>query len=508
VLFIFGKASFNRITGLMLAILAIMRERNALTLMGEFDISHSKLILTDMPGTMVLSGFILVSFIWLLKYPHNRLMAFFAGGTLGLAMLVRYQTLILSLVVGLVLIIILRREWRAVVRGILIFSLGALFVILPWLSRNYFVTGRLFTVLPEKGWQLVQRFQMEDGLTPRHDDLTTMGEGLERLYEFTLEHPVEMAEFLTAHFLHNEVSTILTLPVSFTSCCSISSYVEDNSYWGSWDGRGISEAIVPVMINIFLVTIGLAVSWKTHRIVGLFPLFIHLLHNFSSIVLGISGWRFILPVDWIGVFYYCVGLVCLVFLVITFYTGKVHHSLEPRALKDDSFRVPQKPIWILTALALVIGFFIPVAEHVFPQRYEHLSKNVAVSLLEDALTQIDGANTIDPSELISDQNIEAYLGRGLYPRFYKAGKGEPGTSYRWPAHTTRDYDRLGFYLVGPDNWSVVLPLNETPQFFPNAQDVLVFGCQVENYLIAQVVLLLDSSKAIYTSSLPCSYFDQ
>jgi hypothetical protein len=401
----------------------------------------------------------------------------------------------------------LRREWKAVVRGILIFSLGALFVILPWLSRNYFVTGRVFTVLPEKGWQLVQRFQMEDGLTPRYDDLTTMGEGLERLYAFSLVHPVEMAEFLSAHYLHNEVSTILTLPVSFISCCSISSYVEDNPYWGSWDGKGLSQSIIPIIINILLMSIGLGVAWKKHKIVGLFPLFIHLLHNISSIALGLSGWRFILPVDWIGVFYYCVGLVYLAFLVFTFYTGKEHHSLESRAVKEDSFKALQNPIWIFTALVLVIGFFIPIAEHVFPQRYERLSKNLAVSLLEDALSQSDGVDRINPSDLISDPSIEAYMGRGLYPRFYRAGKGEPGTSYRWPAHTTRDYNRLGFYLAGPDNWSVVLPLDETPQFFPNAQDVLVFGCQVENYLIAQVVLLFDSSKVIYTSTLQCSYFD-
>jgi hypothetical protein len=507
VLFFFGKVSLNRFTGLMLAILAIMRERNALILMSQFDISHSKLLLTDMPGTMILSIFILITFLWLLRYPRNRAMAFFSGCLMGLSMLIRNQTLVLILVVAITLFVLLRREWKVFFRGMLIFSLGVLLVVTPWLYRNYQVTGRLFTVLPEKGKAVVQRFRMDDGLVPRYDDLTTMGEGLERLFEFSLEHPVEMAEFLTAHYLHNEISTILTLPVSFTSCCSISSYVEDNPYWGSWDGEGVSDAIVPVMINIFLATIGLGVAWKTHRFLGLFPLFIHLLHNLSSIVWGISGWRFILPVDWIGVFYYCIGLVYLAFLAFTFYTGKVNHGLEPRAVQGDSFQVFKKPIWILTALVLVIGFFIPVAEHIFPQKYERLSKSVAVSLLEDSLSQSDGADRVNPSDLISDPSIEAYMGRGLYPRFYRAGKGEPGTSYRWPAHTARDYDRLGFYLAGPDNWSVVLPLGETPQHFPNAQVVLVFGCQVENYLIAQVVLLLDSSKAIYTSALPCSYFD-
>ncbi len=115
---------------------------------------------------------------------------------------------------------------------------------------------------------------------------------------------------------------------------------------------------------------------------------------------------------------------------------------------------------------------------------------------------------VDSTAILEDTTIEAYVGRGLYPRFYQAGEGEPGTSYRWPAHTERDYSRLGFYLAGPANWSVVLPLDDTPQFFPNAQDVLVFGCRVENYLIAQVIVLLNTPGMIYESTIPCSSFEK
>jgi hypothetical protein len=67
---------------------------------------------------------------------------------------------------------------------------------------------------------------------------------------------------------------------------------------------------------------------------------------------------------------------------------------------------------------------------------------------------------------------------------------------------------LGFYLAGPENWSIVLPLDDTPQFFPNAQDVLVFGCRVENYLIAQVIVLLNTPGMIYESTIPCSSFEK
>jgi len=507
-LYFFGLVGFNRLTGIMLAIFAIMRERNALTLMNEFDISHSKLLLTDMPGTMILSIFILFSFLWLLKFPRNRQMAFASGCLLGLSMLIRNQTLVLILVVGIMLLILLRREWKIFVGGLLLFSLGAFLVVTPWLTRNYLVTGHLFTVLPDKGRAVVQRFRMDSDLVPRYDDLTTMGEGVNRLIEFSLEHPGEMVKFLTAHFLHNEVSTLLTLPVSFKSCCSISSYVEDNPFWGSWDGEGLIDSIIPIAVNILFITLGMGVAWKTHRIVGLYPLFIHMLHNLSSIMWGLSGWRFILPVDWIGIFYYCVGLVYIASVIFTFYNGKIQPVFEASTIKLDAMQGFKTITWIFIGIVLVIGIAIPVAEHIFPQRYEKISASDAKRILEENLSQMDAVDTTGLSILASDPSIEAYVGRDLYPRFYRAGDGEPGTAFRWPAHTTRDYDRLGFYLVGPDNWSVVLPLEESPEFFPNARDVLVFGCQVDNYLIAQAVLFLNSPGDVYTSSLPCSYFEK
>jgi hypothetical protein len=508
VLFLFGNVSFNRLTGLILAILAIIRERNALIIMNKFDISHSKLLLTDMPGTMLLSIFFLFSIIWLKKHPRSRLLAFLSGGMLGLSMLIRNQSLVLLLIVGIVLFYILRPEWKKVAIGMSFFSLGVLLAVAPWMWRNYQVSGTFFTVLPDKGAAIVRRFRMESGLVPQYEDLTTFEEGLERLIDFSLEHPLEMTKFLTAHYLHNEVSTILTLPASFSSCCSIASYVEDLSYWGSWDGRVLSKSFIPIYMNIILISIGLGVAWKKDRVVGLFPLFIHLLYNLSSIIWGISGWRFILPIDWIGIYYYCVGFVYLATLVFSIYSGKVHQIEEPEGSPEKSVQFLQKRGWIIGVIILGIGLSIPLAEGLFPQRYSQLSKAEAVEILEENLSLSNENVNIDPSALLNDPSIEAYLGRGLYPRYYRAGKGEPGTAFRWPAHTPRDYHRLGFYLAGPDNWSVVLPLNDAPQFFPNAQDVLVFGCQVENYLIGQVVVILGPDKAIHQASLSCSSFDR
>lgn len=66
------------------------------------------------------------------------------------------------------------------------------------------------------------------------------------------------------------------------------------------------------------------------------------------------------------------------------------------------------------------------------------------------------------------------MGRILYPRYFEAGEGFSRNgiiSFR-----PYEFSRLGFYMVGPLNENIILPLNEAPGRFPHAADVLVLGC--------------------------------
>ena len=529
ILYLFAKVSFNRLLGLLMAFLVIMRERNALILMSDFDISHSKLLLTDMPGTILLAAFITFSLSWLHRHPTNRIMAFISGGLLGTSMLIRNQSIVLIAVVILVLFIQVNREWKKFKFGVIFFSLGVFLLVMPWLWRNFQVTGHLFTVLPDKGKAVVKRFIVDEDLVPQYDDLTTMGDGIKRLIEFSGQHPTEIAQFLKAHFLHNEISTLFSLPVNYplvdnineyinllpywenreeklwANCCSLEAYVEDLSYWGEWDGTISNKSNLPVFMNIILISIGIGVALRFLGLVGLYPLMIHLLYNLSSVIWGISGWRFILPVDWIGILYFCLGLVYLTYLSYTFFSGKEIYfvdQIHPQKLSDN---YQYKRYILLGCIIFGIGLAVPIIEQLIPQRYSQPSKIEAMAILQDDLELKDDEFEIYFSALIDNPDIEPFIGTGLYPRFYEAGDGEPGTAFRWPIHTERDFNRLGFYLAGPTNWPVIFPTDEIPEF-PNTQEVLVFGCRVENYLIAQVVMV--SPDIILTSSLPCSFFGE
>jgi hypothetical protein len=102
--------------------------------------------------------------------------------------------------------------------------------------------------------------------------------------------------------------------------------------------------------------------------------------------------------------------------------------------------------------------------------------------------------------LYSQHEIERFLaqdaaavvaGRALYPRFYRAQEGEPGSG--WWAFRERDFARLGFFVIGPERANVILPLETSPDWFPNASDVIVVGCQEEDYIeAASIWVSIDS----------------
>jgi hypothetical protein len=62
----------------------------------------------------------------------------------------------------------------------------------------------------------------------------------------------------------------------------------------------------------------------------------------------------------------------------------------------------------------------------------------------------------------------------------------------WRIYYDRPYSHLDFYLSYPGDTGVVLPLEDPPQDFPHASQVLVFNCpQEEDIQALSVVLFSD-----------------
>jgi hypothetical protein len=96
---------------------------------------------------------------------------------------------------------------------------------------------------------------------------------------------------------------------------------------------------------------------------------------------------------------------------------------------------------------------------------------VKASLLEKALNRAHISNEDRAyMESVLAAGGQAFIGRGMYPRFVRPNDREfPGKT----AELTQPFRRLVFELVGSDDIQVIMPLDIKPEFFPNGADVVL-----------------------------------
>ncbi len=130
--------------GVLSAILLIFREKNSIALTNIIEVSHSKLLLSDMP-TMAFTLLLVYALVnWLGRKNANHALGIIAGASFGLMVLMRTQAQLLLpiLLVGIFFSGGSLREWRKALQKILIFALGLILVVTPWVWRNYQVSGK------------------------------------------------------------------------------------------------------------------------------------------------------------------------------------------------------------------------------------------------------------------------------------------------------------------------------------------------------------------------------
>lgn len=518
-LYFLSSRLHHRFSGLILGLAVILRERNAIALSGEINVSHSKLLMTDMPTALALGLFCILLLRWFSADKNYLRWPLWVGASLGFLLLLRSQTIIL-LPVLLVVALWLRGDGlrrRLVYASVLL--LGFALAYSPWLLRNYAHTGQFGYSQPLQALYMAKQYS----LTPEANDPgfpqgTPTSEyvslGFSKVLDFTLQYPAEVARFVSAHFFHNEVSSLLALPIRFdlsdrlvtyydllpywegtedrlwSECCSLNAHIAGTPYWRAWDGIFPSDAWLPIAINLALIALGIAAAWKRVGTLALVPVGLHVLYNLSTAIARVSGWRLALPVDWVLIVYYCLGIGQLC-LGVWFYFFGIHRAKEKKQRKErrstPNWREERLPQY--AAAIFLAALLLPVTEIVVPDRYPELDRTTAANQWRQA--DFAEGTPLDPDAFLDQPGAVAVWGRALYPRYYVADLGEPGG--QWPAFNPLPFSRLGFVLVGTQSNHVVLPLQEATAAFPNASDVLVLACREENYLRAVGVVFLENT---------------
>jgi 4-amino-4-deoxy-L-arabinose transferase-like glycosyltransferase len=498
VFYYLGKRLHSRIAGVTIALFFIFRELTTLLVSSNTRVSNTKMLLVDLPTLLLLILACLFALRWLEQ--GNSKSALIAGGTFGLLLLLRTQSMLVLPLIILMALLVFGWKNKLLYLQTSILVLGLVITIAPWLIHNTIQTGQIAFDAPFQYKIIATQYSYSGNLDINNYDFE--GKSLGRvLIEFALKDPAFVFGFISNHFLATQVNGLLALPL-IKPYNGIFEPV--NLYWMDWDGHLEWYNLLLVIFYLALISIGLGSAWKRWRWIGLTPLAFSLGYSLATAIGRFSGWRYDLPADWVWYFYFGIGFAELLLqaaLVFgakeeqVFRAAKSHHGERREdviVVRTQSKRQLQE-IGFLAILFVVIGALPWIIENIASSRYTDQSQGNLVA----KITSLSHAPTIDKLNTFASQpGAFLQVGRVLYPRFFSKNDGLASAN-PWPAYAFHDYPRIGFLLLNQTSVSVVFPTKKISEF-PHAVDVIVLGCQRDGYVEARWIAFpeLDS---VYSS---------
>ncbi|GAB4504851.1 MAG: hypothetical protein Fur0043_18460 [Anaerolineales bacterium] len=517
----------HRPAGVIIALLLIFRERNAYALSNVIQVSHARFLMSDVlaMGLMVTLMFLLV--LWLKNPEKHRVLPMFIGGTLGIFVLTRGHALLLFpfILLASAIVMLPHRRYKRFIEGGVMMLVGLVILLSAWIWRNHQWTGRWGFQDPVSPYttQMARLYS----LTPLENPARLPGETDEAYYnrikgqpvQFLLHHPLEVMRFVSAHYAHNMIYSFIYLPASFRVEGAVP-YVERSPFWKNWDGRLPDETRVLWLLNLLTLALGLSVVWNKAGSLAFVPLLMGIGYNLSVSMGRLSGWRLIMPADWITLIFYSAGLMEIAILLHSFFgqeqdaSSMVNLQTTVAKVGKDNLRGSSQPLersgvkWKYLVLVGCCFFFVSgglINGHkLFPVRYPPKDSEEILQDYQNLAGEQSWSLTVtDLQKFLASEDAVALYGRGLYPSYLSARGGE--LNYFYLAFAPRPYKRLAFQLIGPEEIGVVLPLSSSPTFFPNAADVMVFGCRVGNEYTSTLPGYIDALAVIVKAEQPVLY---
>ena len=500
-LYFLGRKIHSRAAGVMIALFAIFRELTTLWVSSATRVSDTRTLLTDLPTALMITLACLFVMRWLENKSIQR--ALVAGGIFGVMLLLRTQSIIILPVALLLALFVFWPQWRAAGKTIALFVLGIVATVAPWLIHNYLAVGQFAFDDPRQLALISSQYALTGNLNTSQFDIQSQSL-TGNLISFALKHPDVVSQFIANHFLATEIGGVLALPL-IEPFKSLRAPID--IYWFGWDGHLDWYNLLLVILYLAIIAVGLGVAWKRLRWLGLAPLVFNLGYALANGIGRFSGWRYDLPADWISYFYFGIGLM-EIFSVIALLFGTSAQRLftTTEVKQNDSELNPRMALPVLVGFVL-IGSLPWIAEHAVLPQLLPLSETAIIgqafqvpavqtaNLTQDKLNRFLAKNT--------NPNAEVLQGRLLYPRFFWRGQGI-AQAHPSPAYTARDYSRLGFLLMMPNQIEPsVFPSKVVPADFPDSGDAIIFGCKYSDYVEARVIIF-PADNLIYQVESPFS----
>jgi len=518
VLYLLTKILHNRVSGVIAGFLLMLREANSIALSRFVTTSHAKLLMADLPAVIFVMLFVLFGTLWLKKIGDKTVYPLLAGGMLAISALIRFETIIFAFVLLVLSALALKRiPKRTWLLHTGLFCLGILIIMTPWVYRNWTLTGKVFIDSPNFRFDVISlRYRPYETETPpvEGSDKQPPKEGDSegalpgsssgyisevsgRAIDFIKEYPVQIASFVAVHYLNNQTQLVMYFPATirifdsaiqlsghrslekfWDDCCTTQSYIRRLPFWHKWEGQIPAQSIIPILLSILVISYGINLVWKKSLVAGIMPLLMGIVYFLGNAAFRISGGRYIIPVDWISVLYFSVGLAAL----SSHCTLVILNKRLPPDFENIAFssrETPQKGkkllyspgFYIAIILLVIIGVSLPLIEKVYTPRFTQArSENMSEIVLNSNLAD---QNQRDMFKRFLDGGGQILTGRALYPRLFPPATGEPSNKDYYPS---KPYPYISFLVIGPEWKPVRIPLEKLDGDFPDGSDVLVLTC--------------------------------
>ena len=490
VFYYLGKKLHSHLAGVMIALFFIFRELTTLLVSSNTRVSNSKMLLVDLPTLLLLILACLFTLRWLEQRDSKN--ALIAGGTFGLLMLLRTQSMLVLPLIIFIALLVFGWKNRSFYLQTLVFLLGLVITITPWLMHNYFQTGQFAFDAPFQYKVIATQYAYSGNLDINNYDFEGKGLG-HVLIEFALKDPAFVFGFISNYFLATQVNGLLALPL-IKPYHGIFEPV--NLYWMDWDGHLEWYNLLLVIFYLIMIAFGLGSAWKRWHWIGFLPLAFSLGYSIATAIGRFSGWRYDLPADWIWYFYSGIGFAELLLQAALVFGAKEEKVCRTERREAVFFvrmqstlapgaRAGERGFQEFAFFALLFVFIgaLPwLIENIAAPRYPDQSQ----ASLEEKIATLSNAPSIDQLSMFAEQpGTFMQMGRVLYPRFFSKNDGLASAN-PWPAYAFHDYPRIGLVLLNQTNVSVVFPTKKIAGF-PHAADVIILGCQHDGYVEASWV---------------------
>ncbi len=508
VLYLIGKKLHSPTSGFLLAFLGIFKVINSIAASTLVQTSHPKFLLTEFPTAVLVALFTLYLIKWCENGEKELVYLIVLSGLVGLGIMLR-TNMFSIFVLPFVLIYFKKTPAKKKFRYSIVLILAFFVTISPWMWRNYSVANKPFFFLGRFKTVIKSRYSTYSSSAPDRSLVRHFARGEQAVdyIDAPFEYVNEQYDFVLKHFFHNIVTTIIALPTSPYLNNLNYSLREAFPYWNKhgyfWDGRLLGVEAIFVGINLFLIATGISLAYKIKKVTGLAPFYMFLLYHFSNGLARTSGGRYIVPVDWIILLYYAIGLAQVI-LYLSTKLGLLDTQSDIFASESKSPKIQISPPSIIKAILpfFSLVFLITVFDQAIPQAYT--AKTTEELVIEFGSYSNSHISETEILSFLVEEDARIIEGRVLYPRFYKEGQGE---IWIQDAHAKKDFSRLSFTMIGTfGRTGVVLDSDKQIDFFPNASDVIVIGCQHPkkrldmSYIDALLILLSTEDEVILLKS--------